>query len=158
MEAFDELVARSDQSMIVVTAATGDRHHGCLVGFHSQVSIEPRRYLVALSHDNATFRAAEDASHLGVHLLGATDGDLASLFGSETADEGADKFTRCSWRQVDDGPPVLAGVAAWFIGTVVARHRLGDHTGFVLEPALAGVGSSALPLRYGQVRPLDAGH
>lgn len=158
MKAFDDFVAQADHAMVIVTVADGDQQHGCLVGFHSQVSIEPRRYLVCLSHENATYRAARSAPHLAVHLLGADDSALASRFGEETADDGVDKFAGCPWRRVDVGTPVLEGVAAWFVGTVTNIVVMGDHSGFILEPLEAAVLRSADPLRLGQVSDFDAGH
>ena len=43
------IVAGLDAAMVVVTVAVGDERDGCLVGFHSQSSIDPRRYVVWLS-------------------------------------------------------------------------------------------------------------
>jgi flavin reductase (DIM6/NTAB) family NADH-FMN oxidoreductase RutF len=154
---FDAFVARADHSVVVVTATADGRDDGCLVGFHSQVSIEPRRYLVALSHANATFETASRARQLAVHLLTAEAVSTASLFGEESAGAGVDKLAGCEWHRIDDGPPLLEGVAAWFVGDIVAVHPLGDHTGFVLEPTMAGLGRAEVALHYDQVQHLDAG-
>jgi flavin reductase (DIM6/NTAB) family NADH-FMN oxidoreductase RutF len=155
---FDELVRRSDPAMLVVTVRAGDEVHGCLVGFHTQVSIDPLRYLVCLSHENATYRAARDAEVLAVHLLARDQAGMASLFGERTADEGVHKFDRCAWAPSPEGPPLLDGVAAWCIGRVVDRVPFGDHTGHILEPLRCGVGPGAEPLRYAAVRELEPGH
>ena len=39
--AFDRLMADADPAMIVLTTAAAGERAGCLVGFHSQISIEP---------------------------------------------------------------------------------------------------------------------
>ncbi|MDQ6820254.1 MAG: oxidoreductase, partial [Actinomycetota bacterium] len=42
---FSELVSQLDYSMLVVTTALDGQQAGCLVGFASQVSIHPPRFL-----------------------------------------------------------------------------------------------------------------
>jgi len=54
--AFAALVAQLNYPMFVVTTAAGGKRAGCLVGFTSQVSILPRRFLVGLSNKNYTYR------------------------------------------------------------------------------------------------------
>ena len=90
---FDGLVASLDAPMAIVTVAVGDELSGCLVGFHSQCSIGPRRYAVWLSKANHTYGLALHADHFAVHLLADDDRDLAVLFGTTTGDD-VDKFAR----------------------------------------------------------------
>lgn len=47
-DALDTLMAGRDTSMVIVTTATDTERAGCLVGFHSQCSIDPVRYDLAL--------------------------------------------------------------------------------------------------------------
>lgn len=133
MTGFQDLVATLDYPMYVVTAAGGGRRAGCLVGFATQVSIEPARFLVCLSQANFTHRVAQDAESLAVHVLGADQQGLAALFGEETGDA-VDKFDRCRWHADPSGPPVVDDCRAAFVGTIVDRYDLGDHTGFLLDP------------------------
>ena len=65
---FDELVGSLGPAMVVVTTAAGGLRAGCLVGFHSQCSIEPRRYAVWLSKLNETYRVAQRAEMFAVHV------------------------------------------------------------------------------------------
>ncbi|MBL1076426.1 flavin reductase [Nocardia sp. 2] len=156
-QSFDAIVARADAPIWIVTATAGERQAGCLVGFATQVSIEPRRFLVGLSTANDTFTVAAQARHLAVHLLGEEGFALAQLFGSET---GADlnKFEHCDWRPGPHGLPILAGAAAWFTGRVLARTDLGDHQGFVLSPTAASDPTPATRgLRYHDVADLEPG-
>jgi hypothetical protein len=46
-----------DHPMVVVTTRAGNERAGCLVGFATQVSIGPPRFLVGLSKRNRTYRA-----------------------------------------------------------------------------------------------------
>jgi flavin reductase (DIM6/NTAB) family NADH-FMN oxidoreductase RutF len=158
VQPFDDFVRRADHAMVVVTVGVRDQLHGCLVGFHTQVSIEPRRYAVCLSHANATYRAAGEADALGVHLLAVADRELGSLFGETTADDGVDKFERCEWQLHAAGPPVLERTQAWFVGRIVDRVPMGDHTAHVLDPIEAGVRDAAPPLRLDEAEDFDAGH
>jgi flavin reductase (DIM6/NTAB) family NADH-FMN oxidoreductase RutF len=158
MPAFEELAGRIDYPMLVVTAAAGGERAGCLVGFHTQTSIDPARVLLCLSDKNHTTRVAAAAGVLAVHLLPAGAHDLAELFGARTGDD-ADKFARCEWRDGPGGAPVLEGAAGWFAGRVLERIPLGDHVGYLVEPSggeadRAGGGF----LTFQAVRDMPPGH
>jgi flavin reductase (DIM6/NTAB) family NADH-FMN oxidoreductase RutF len=155
--AFDAVAARLDYPMYVVTAYDGTERAGCLVGFTTQCSIDPPRFLVCLSEKNHTFRVARGAPALAVHVLTAEHRATAELFGSETGDE-VDKFARTPWREGPDGVPVLDDAAAWFAGRVVDRVPLGDHTGYLLEPYAGEVRGDVAPLTFQDLRDLDPGH
>ncbi|NGP05554.1 flavin reductase [Rhodococcus sp. 14C212] len=157
-EVFRSIVGRLDQPVFVVTTRVLEERTGCLVGFATQVSIDPPRFLVGLSISNRTFRVAAAAEHLVVHVLGRDQLPLARLFGGETGDE-VDKFSRCAWHDGPHGLPVLDGVPAWFSGRVVGRAALGDHVGFLLDPDGGEChGELNDVIRHGDVRDLDAGH
>lgn len=157
-ESFEELAAVLDYPMFVITAQAEDKLAGCLVGFTSQVSINPSRFLVGLSKRNHTFRIAEDATHLGVHLLGREQLDLARMFGSQTGDT-FDKFAHCAWRHGPEQVPILNDADAWFVGRVLDRVPLGDHVGHLLEP-VAGDGPQKRRqwVSFSDVRDLEPGN
>ena len=158
MEAFEKLVSMLDYPMYVVTTAADEERAGCLVGFTSQVSIGPPRFLVGLSERNHTVRVAQRATHLAVHLLPRRHSELARLFGSLTGDR-TDKFARCAWREGPHGLPILDDAAGWFVGEVLSRDDLGDHIGFLLKPV-----DGHAPQKFDQlvtfadVRDLEPGH
>ncbi len=157
-EFFDEFVAAADHPMVVVTTEAGGRRAGCLVGFATQVSIDPRRYLVGLSKANNTFRVAAEAESLAVHLLAAGQLPLARLFGSESGD-GLDKFTHCEWYPGPGGLPILAATPGWFTGNILDRYDFGDHVGVLLEPVTGQMrGDHPEVLRYSAVAHLTPGH
>jgi flavin reductase (DIM6/NTAB) family NADH-FMN oxidoreductase RutF len=157
VEAFAQVIDRLDPPMWVVTTAVGAERAGCLVGFATQTSIDPTRFLVCLSRRNRTVRLAAEARAVAVHLLGAGDRELAELFGSRSGDE-IDKFAHCAWRPGPGGVPVVDAVQAWFGGWVLERVPLGDHVGFLLEP-FGGESRPAAPaLGFQAVRDLDPGH
>jgi flavin reductase (DIM6/NTAB) family NADH-FMN oxidoreductase RutF len=143
--------------MLLVTTRHGDEPAGCLVGFSTQTSMEPIRYLVCLSRKNFTTRIAEQAEHLAVHLIGADQLDLVRLFGENTQDC-TDKFTRCEWRPGPYGTPLLHGCPAWMVGRVLSRSDVGDHIAVLLEPVAGSGPGSPDALRYSQLPSLSPGH
>ena len=99
MDAFEGIVGDLEYPMFIVTARADDGEPlGCLVGFTTQSSIDPPRFIACLSHNNRTYRRGRDAAVLGVHAVPADAADLAELFGGETGDE-VDKFARCAWHE-----------------------------------------------------------
>jgi flavin reductase (DIM6/NTAB) family NADH-FMN oxidoreductase RutF len=158
--AFDRIAATVPSPVVIATTRRGDDLGGCLVGFTTQCSIDPLRYLVCLSAANRTYELATGASTIVVHLLHDDDHDLAlaRLFGEATGFV-TDKFERCAWHPGPDGVPVLDG-CDWFAGTIVDRSDLGDHVGFRLAPLAGGRAerTSEPWLSYPDVRELHAGN
>jgi flavin reductase (DIM6/NTAB) family NADH-FMN oxidoreductase RutF len=148
---FEELVADLDYPMFIATVS-GD---GCLIGFATQCSIDPPRFLACLSNKNRTYRLACETDHMAVHVVPAERRDLADLFGGETGDE-VDKLARCSWREGPGGVPLLDG-CPWLVGRILERFEVGDHVAFELG-VLDASGTTAEPLRFQQVRRIDPGH
>jgi flavin reductase (DIM6/NTAB) family NADH-FMN oxidoreductase RutF len=157
-EAFEKLVALLNYPMFVVTTQADGVAAGCLVGFASQASIHPPRFLVGLSTKNHTFRVAGGASHLAVHLFDREHLEVAELFGSQTGDT-VNKFDRCAWRRGPAQLPILDDAAAWFVGKILDRFPLGDHVGHLLEP-VDGEPPHELDrwVSFGDVRHLEPGH
>ena len=154
---FNDLVADITYPMFVVTTGTGDQKSGCLVGFTTQTSIRPPRFLVCLSKKNRTFRVAQEAEVLVVHLLAKADHDLAELFGGTTGDE-VDKFGRCAWKEGPGGAPLIEGCPNWFAGRILDRVDLGDHMGFLLDPIASERGADFPEMDFQSVRDISAGH
>jgi flavin reductase (DIM6/NTAB) family NADH-FMN oxidoreductase RutF len=157
-DAFDSLMTGSDTAMVVVTASDGAERAGCLVGFHSQCSIEPPRYAIWLSKANRTYRVARTADHLAVHFLDQADLALAELFGGETGDE-VDKFARVGWEPGPDGVPLLTDCPSRaLVRRVALLDAGGDHVCIEAEPVEAWARPGFVPLRFSAVQHLDPGH
>ena len=154
---FERLMAQLDYSLLIVTVASGGERSGCLVGFSSQVSIDPPRFLICLSVKNRTFEVAQQADVLLVHFVPEQAEELAVLFGGETGDE-TDKFSRCEWRVGPDGAPVLGGLEDWFAGRILQRLDFGDHWGFLLEPVDGEAHRSGSPLTFRRAKWIEPGH
>ena len=155
-DTFDQLVLNSAYPMLIVTATAG-RRAGCLVGFATQASIQPKRLLVLISKANLTFRVAREAEHLAVHFLGTADHPLATLFGEETGDE-VDKFDRCDWMTGPEGTTVLPTTAGWAVGRIRERFDCGDHMGHLLDVVTAHASGPYCPLTSLDVTEMEPGH
>jgi flavin reductase (DIM6/NTAB) family NADH-FMN oxidoreductase RutF len=143
--------------VVVTTSGAKNVRSGCLVGFATQCSIHPPRFLVCLSVLNHTARIAEDAATLGVQVLGSEQSPVASLFGEETGEE-VDKLARVPWRHGQLETPILVDCAAWMEGKILQRIPLGDHIGYLLEPVGGGLGPRSGVLLRSSVATLQPGH
>ena len=155
--AFDRIVGALDYPLLIATTATDDALAGCLVGFASQCSIDPLRFLVCLSDRNRTFRLAALADALAVHAVSDDEADLVELFGGETGDE-IDKFVRCEWSPGPAGMPVLDRAPGWFVGSIAGTGNVGDHCAFLLAPVAAELRRYFEPLSMSYGLRLAPGH
>jgi flavin reductase (DIM6/NTAB) family NADH-FMN oxidoreductase RutF len=160
----DAITSSADYPLYVVTACTGDDRGsgggdrgGCIVGFATQCSIEPVRFLICISKVNRTFAVAERAQSLGLHLLGSDQKEMASLFGETTGDT-TDKFAHLSWSRGVTGVPILAECAAWVEGSILGHFDVGDHEAFLIEVVDGGPGSHAGRFMLRDGPDLEAGH
>ena len=158
VDRFDRLMADLDPPVTIVTTQAGDERGGCLVGFQSQCSIEPRKYALWLSKANHTYRLALRSGVLAVHLLGPDDRDLAELFGGRSGDD-IDKFAGI---EVDEGPGGVPLLARCPRRLVLHRTALldegGDHVCVVAELAAAHGAPGGPPLRVSDVDDIVPGH
>jgi flavin reductase (DIM6/NTAB) family NADH-FMN oxidoreductase RutF len=154
---FEELVGDLEYPMFIVTARAGQEPLGCLVGFATQMSIEPPRFLVGLSHTNRTFRHGHDAELFGVHCVPEHATDLAELFGGETGDD-EDKFDKARWHAGPERLPLLDDCPSWFAGRILDRVPLGDHVGHVIEPFAGEDAGSGGWLPFQRAKQLEPGH
>jgi flavin reductase (DIM6/NTAB) family NADH-FMN oxidoreductase RutF len=153
---FERLVATLDYPLYVVTTAVKGEPTGCLIGFATQCSIHPPRFLACISKNNHTLALARQASAIAVHIVESRDQHVAQLFGGETGDV-VDKFARIRWHY-EHGVPILDGCERWFAGSVVEQIDLGDHVGFLLEPLDVEQSASSTQLSFQQARDIKPGH
>jgi flavin reductase (DIM6/NTAB) family NADH-FMN oxidoreductase RutF len=158
MSDFQRLVGGLDYPLFVVTAAGGGERDGCVVGFTTQCSIHPPLFVVCLSDKNRTWRIAQRAEVLAVHVLPSDRRDLAELFGGETADD-TDKLARVGWSAGPGGVPLLDELPTRFLGQIVERWGYdGDHTAFLLEPIEAQAPQQPDELTFQQAKDIEPGH
>ncbi|HET8822611.1 MAG TPA: flavin reductase family protein [Thermoleophilaceae bacterium] len=154
---FQELVAQLDYPMFIATVATEAERAGCLIGFATQSSIHPPRFLAGISDKNRTFRVARGADSMAIHLVPEHATELAELFGGETGDD-VDKFERCEWQPGPGGVPLLDACPNRFVGRILERIDFGDHVGMVLEPTFAEADEESAQLGFHRARRIEPGH
>jgi flavin reductase (DIM6/NTAB) family NADH-FMN oxidoreductase RutF len=154
----DTLTSELDYPMVIVTTLADGERSGCLIGFHTQCSIDPERWAVWISKANHTYRVAKRSSILAVHFPSEDDGDLAALFGEETGDD-VDKFARCEWTEGPDGVPLLDRIANRFVGRVLDTLEDDcDHQCFIVDVTDVQHPRPLRQLGFQAVRGLDPGH
>jgi flavin reductase (DIM6/NTAB) family NADH-FMN oxidoreductase RutF len=154
---FNSLMGELDYPMFIVTTCVDGERSGCLIGFATQISIKPLRFLVGLSHKNHTYGLARRADLLGVHFVPEDNGGLAELFGGETGDE-IDKFERCEWHPGPGGVPLVDGCPNRFVGRVLDRLDAGDHDAFILEPVTAERQAEEQEMTFHRAKRIEPGH
>lgn len=122
---------------IVTTRSREGELSGCVVGFVTQCSIVPSRFLVCISKVNHTYFTVERSDAIALHLIGRDQLDLLSLFAEETGDV-VDKFSRCSWRDGVTGSPILDDCVVWLDCTIIDRWSVGDHEALLVRPVAGG--------------------
>jgi flavin reductase (DIM6/NTAB) family NADH-FMN oxidoreductase RutF len=156
-DTFARIMVGLEVPMFLVTTVADGQPEGCLIGFGTQCSIDPPRFMVCLSDKNRTTRAAVRAEALAVHLIPRRAAQLAELFGGETGDE-LDKFERCRWHPGPAGLPILEDCDRWFAGWILDRGPCGDHIAFQLEVFAAFDGGDGPVVGFHEVQDLEPGH
>jgi flavin reductase (DIM6/NTAB) family NADH-FMN oxidoreductase RutF len=149
---FSRLMLRLDYPMFIVTTPARE---GCLIGFATQASIDPERFLACISKANRTYRSLGD--FVAVHLVTESAADLAELFGGETGDD-VDKFSLCEWTPGPEGLPLLDGCPNRFCGRVVQRLDCGDHLALLLEPFAVELADGDDQLPFRRAKAIEPGH
>jgi flavin reductase (DIM6/NTAB) family NADH-FMN oxidoreductase RutF len=153
---FERLAATLDYPVFIVTTAVQGEPSGCLIGFATQCSIHPPRFLACISNKNHTFPLAGQATFLAVHIVEEKDKKLAEIFGGQTGDA-TDKFAQVSWHYAH-GVPILDACRRWFVGSVQGHIPFGDHVGFLLEPIDTEKAASSEQLTFQHARDIEPGH
>ncbi|MEU0071828.1 flavin reductase family protein [Streptomyces sp. NPDC006332] len=143
-------VFRRHAAGVAVITARGDAGP---VGFTAtsltSVSADPPMLSFGIGTGASSWPAVSESEHVGVHILGEHQQDLAATF----ARSGADRFgAATAWREGPEGVPVLDDVQAWLVCRVVARVPAGDHRIVLAEVAVGDSTGPGRPLLYHQGR------
>ncbi|MET7361309.1 flavin reductase family protein [Streptomyces sp. NPDC005562] len=133
----------------VITAAQGTRPVGFTATSLTSVSATPPVVSFGIGTGSSSWPAVSEATHVGVHILGEHQQELAATF----ARSGADRFGPATqWREGPEGVPVLDGVLAWLVCRIVARVPAGDHRIVLAEAVVGDRAGEGRPLLYHQGR------
>ncbi|MET9950031.1 flavin reductase family protein [Streptomyces sp. NPDC006339] len=147
-------VFRQHAAGVAVITAYGERPVGFTATSLNSVAAEPPLISFGVGTGSSSWPVLAEAEHVGVHILGEHQRDLATTF----ARSGADRFAAPTrWRRGPEGVPVLDGVLAWLVCRVAARVPAGDHRIVIAEVVAGdprGDGATAPDAPGGGGRPL----
>ncbi|WP_148590543.1 flavin reductase family protein [Streptomyces sp. WAC01526] len=140
-------VFRRHAAGVAVITAQGAYPVGFTATSLTSVAAEPPLVSFGVGTGSTSWPVIAEAAHIGVHILGEHQREVAATF----ARSGTDRFAPpTSWSEGPEGVPVLDGVLAWVVCRIVARVPAGDHR-LVLAEAVAGDPKGAgRPLLYHQ--------
>ncbi|MEU9954454.1 flavin reductase family protein [Streptomyces sp. NPDC050982] len=138
---------RHAAGVAVITAQGGEGPVGFTATSLTSVSAEPPLVSFGVGTGASSWPAIAEQDHVGVHILGEHQRELAATF----ARSGADRFgAPTAWREGPEGVPVLDDVLAWLVCRVVARVPAGDHRIVLAEVVLGDPAGAGRPLLYHQ--------
>jgi flavin reductase (DIM6/NTAB) family NADH-FMN oxidoreductase RutF len=134
---FRDALARWASGVTVVTSRHQDAPVGMTAASFSSLSLDPPLVLVCVAHSALSHDGLVQAPGFGVHVLGAEQQEMSSLF----ARAGVDKFTGFP----DERGPFEVPLLPFGVARLVCAHHAaldgGDHTilvGRVVSTELAG--------------------
>ncbi|MYQ81992.1 MULTISPECIES: flavin reductase family protein [unclassified Streptomyces] len=142
-------VFRRHAAGVAVITAAGERPVGFTATSLNSVAAEPPLVSFGVGTASSSWPVLAEAEHVGVHILGAHQQELAATF----ARSGADRFGPSTfWRSGPEGVPLLDDVLAWLVCRVVARVPAGDHHIVIAQVVEGDPVGAGRPLVYHQGR------
>ena len=140
---------RHAAGVAVITAQDAGGPVGFTATSLTSVSAEPAIISFGVGSGASSWPAISECDHVGVHILGEHQRELAATF----ARSGADRFgAPTRWRTGPERVPVLDDVLAWLVCRIVARVPAGDHRIVLAEVVLGDPSGAGRPLLYHQGR------
>ncbi|MFE9722900.1 flavin reductase family protein [Streptomyces sp. NPDC005794] len=140
-------VFRQHAAGVAVITAAGAGPVGFTATSLNSVAAEPPLISFGVGTTSSSWPVVAEAEHIGVHILGEGQQELAATF----ARSGADRFgPSTDWRRGPEGVPLLGGVVAWLVCRVVARIPAGDHRIVIAEVVAGDPSGGGRPLVYHQ--------
>ncbi|MFI9757148.1 flavin reductase family protein [Streptomyces sp. NPDC051963] len=146
---FRSVFRRHAAGVAVITALGDSGPAGFTATSLTSVSAQPPLVSFGIGTGASSWPAIAGAEHVGVHILGEHQRELAATF----ARSGADRFgASTTWREGPEGVPVLDDVLAWLVCRVHARVPAGDHRIVLAEVVHGDPAGPGRPLVYHQGR------
>lgn len=142
--AFRAAFRRAAAGVAVVTAR-GARPVGFAATSVTSVSLHPHLLSFNIARRASSWPTLAGTTHVGVHLLGEDQREIAERF----AHGGGDRFAPPTrWLLGPHGVPILDDVLVWMVCRVDARVPAGDHVLVVAEAVVAEQVRQGRPLLY----------
>ncbi|MEV6424468.1 flavin reductase family protein [Streptomyces sp. NPDC051662] len=142
-------VFRQHAAGVAVITAQGEGPVGFTATSLNSAAAEPPLISFGVGTSSSSWPVLAETAHIGVHILGEHQKELAATF----ARSGADRFgPPTSWRTGPEGVPVLDGVLAWLVCRVIARVPAGDHRLVIAQAVVGDPAGGGRPLLYHQGR------
>ena len=140
---------RHAAGVAVITARGPQGPAGFTATSLTSVSAEPPLISFGIGTGASSWPAVAGTEHVGVHLLGEHQEELAATF----ARSGADRFAAPTvWHDGPEGVPILDGVLAWLVCRITGRVPAGDHRIVIAEIVHGASAGRGRPLLYHQGR------
>ncbi|ARP74535.1 flavin reductase [Streptomyces pluripotens] len=140
---------RHAAGVAVITARGASGPVGFTATSLTSVSADPPLVSFGIGTGASSWPAVAASDHVGVHILGEHQSELAATF----ARSGADRFgAPTAWWEGPEGVPVLDDVLAWLVCRIVGRVPAGDHRIVLAEVVLGDPSGVGRPLLYHQGR------
>ncbi len=144
-------VLRMFQYGLFVAASAGpDGLRAATISWVTQVSFEPKLIAAAMRRGTAICEAVQASRRFALHVVGATQADMARTFFKVTP-AGSAEIAGYAFTFSERGAPILSGAAAWLECEVTEEaSQAGDHAVFIARIVDGGVntpGMAALALR-----------
>ncbi|KNH20913.1 flavin oxidoreductase [Arthrobacter sp. ZBG10] len=152
---FKQMFRRHAAGVAIITVNYQDRPYGFTATSVASLSAQPPRFTFNMARSSSSWPAVANTTHVGVHMLGLENQDLADRFARTR-----NRFEGDHWEVGPHGVPVLKDVAGWLIGEVQMRLSFENNAVVVVQVVDGQVGGDGLPLlyhdgAYSQPAPLD---
>lgn len=154
-DTFREMFRRHAAGVAIITVNYQGEPYGFTATSVASLSARPPRFTFNMARSSRSWPAVANATHLGVHMLGLENHELADRFARTN-----DRFGGDHWTLGPHDVPVLKGVAGWLIGEIQMRLSFENNAVVVVQVVGGEVGGDGSPLlyhggSYGQPVPLD---
>jgi flavin reductase (DIM6/NTAB) family NADH-FMN oxidoreductase RutF len=152
---FKEMFRRHAAGVAIITVNYQGEPYGFTATSVASLSAQPPRFTFNMARSSSSWPAIANTTHLGVHMLGLENQELADRFARTK-----DRFGGDHWKLGPHNVPILKGVAGWLIGEIQMRLSFENNAVVVVEVVDGEVGDDGSPLlyhagAYGQPVPLD---
>jgi flavin reductase (DIM6/NTAB) family NADH-FMN oxidoreductase RutF len=152
---FKEMFRRHAAGVAIITVNYQGEPYGFTATSVASLSARPPRFTFNMARSSRSWPAVANTTHIGVHMLGLENQELAERFAGTSNRFGGDH-----WALGPHDVPILKDVAGWLIGKIQMRLSFENNAVVVVEVVDGQVGDDGSPLLYhaggySQPVPLD---